>query len=414
VDRGENDDQRMRVHWWLAEAQLALGERRGVEQHLATALALVRERGYTHFLRQRAREAPEPLVHALAHGLEVEACAGALVEAGAPAEGALLELAATAPARPAEAALSVLAECGSTDALGRLRALAAKRRGIASAARAAVAGIESRARSASRQDTSAPTARLGLFGPPHIELGERVLPASAWRSQRAFHVLILLVLTPRGSARDVLLETFWPGRQLAAGRRNFHPTLSYIRSVLPRHNAPPLLRDAEVYRLNPDYPLACDAWEFDAALDSARREAPPARLETLERAIAIADRPALDGVYGAWAESFQRRMRERVESARLQAGELRRAQGDLAGALAHFRCAAELDEFNETTRVRVIECNAALGHRAAALAEYEKLRTDLRRALDVDPLPETEGAVRKALAGRDGRPDHSPQSQVAQ
>jgi len=227
-------------------------------------------------------------------------------------------------------------------------------------------------------------------------------------------VLILLVLTPRGAARDALLETFWPGRQLAAGRRNFHPTLSYIRSVLPRHTAPPLLRDAEVYRLNPDYPLACDAWEFDSALDSARRAELPARLEPLERAIAIADRPALDGVYGAWAESFQRRMRERVEAARLEAGELRRAQGDLAGALAHFHCAAELDEFNETTRVRVIECNAALGHRGAALAEYEKLRTDLRRELDVDPLPETEAAVRNALAGRNGRPVQSPQSQVAQ
>src|SRR5207253_1740105 len=162
---------------------LVLGERRSAEPHLATALMLVRERGYGHFLRMRAREAPAPLIAALALGIEVDSCAAALVEAGARGESALLEVAENSPAA---------------------------------------------------------------------------------RAQRAFHVLILLALRPRGASREELLETFWPGRQLAAGRRNFHPTLSYIRSVLPRHAAPPLLRDAEVYRLNPEYPLACDLWEFEA------------------------------------------------------------------------------------------------------------------------------------------------------
>lgn len=416
VDRGENDDERMRVHWWLAEAMLTLGERRGVDGHLAVSLALVRERGYGYFLRQRAREAPAPLVHALAQGLEVEACASALVEAGAPAEGALLDLAESATTAPAEAALSVLGECGGAIALERLRALASRRRGLAAAARAAIAGIEARERGriATRATTaSVPVPRLVLFGPPRIELGEQVLPASAWRSQRAFHVLILLALSPRGASRDALLEAFWPGRQLAAGRRNFHPTLSYIRSVLPRHTAPPLLRDGEIYRLNPTYPLACDVWEFEAAIETARRAgSAEARSSELERALALADRPALDGVYGGWAEAFQRRLRDRLEAARLQAAELRRARGDLAGALELFRRVAELDEFNESTRVAVIECHAALGHRGAALAEYEKLRADLRRALGVDPLPETEEAVKHALGRSSRRPTETPQTQA--
>jgi DNA-binding SARP family transcriptional activator len=49
----------------------------------------------------------------------------------------------------------------------------------------------------------------------------------------------------------------------------------------------------------------------------------------------------------------------------------------------------------------VIECFIALGNRAAALAEYERLHADLHRALGVDPLPETEEALRKVL-GRTG------------
>jgi DNA-binding SARP family transcriptional activator len=327
-----------------------------------------------------------------------------------------LEVAEKSPTPAAEAALSVLAECAGAGALQRLAAIARRRRALANAARAAHARIESRLRrgaAAAEPGAGATPPRLLLFGPPRIELGDRALPASAWRAQRAFHVLILLALRPRGASRDELLETFWPGRLAAAGRRNFHPTLSYIRSVLPRHSAPPLLRDAEVYRLNPEYPLACDLWEFEAALESARRTSVKRdKLAELERALALAERPALEGLYGDWAEALQHRVRDKVEAARIQAGELRRAGGDVAEALDHLRRAAELDEFNEATRVSVIECHVALGNRGAALAEYERLRTDLRRALGVDPLPETEEAVQKALH-RNG-PTRIPQTQAAQ
>jgi DNA-binding SARP family transcriptional activator len=417
VERGENDDERMRVHWWFAESLLALGERRAAEPHLETALALVRERGYGNFLRLRAREAPAPLLEALARGIEIDTCAAALVDAGAPAEPALLEIAEGSSVAAAEGALSVLSECGGAASLERLAAIARKRRSLASAARAALAQVESRTRRATAAAGAAEAAdgaRLVLFGPPRIELGSRTLPASAWRAQRAFHVLILLALRPRGATRDELLETFWRGRQLAAGKRNFHPTLSYIRSVLPRNAVPPLLRDAELYRLNPEYPLSCDAWEFEAELDAARRAAGEERLAHLERALALAAEEALEGLYGEWAGEFQHRHRDRVVAARLQAGALRRAHGDVAGALDHFRRAAELDEFDESTRVSVIECQVALGNRGAAIAEYQRLRADLKRSLDVEPLPETEQAVQKALGGANAGTARISQPQASQ
>jgi DNA-binding SARP family transcriptional activator/Tfp pilus assembly protein PilF len=417
VERGENDDERMRVHWWLAESLLALGERRAAEPHLETALALVRERGYGNFLRLRAREAPAPLLEALARGIEIDTCAAALVDAGAPAETALLEIAEGSSVAAAEGALSVLSECGGAASLERLAAIARKRRSLASAARAALAQVESRTRrttAAAGAAEAADGARLVLFGPPRIELGSRTLPASAWRAQRAFHVLILLALRPRGATRDELLETFWRGRQLAAGKRNFHPTLSYIRSVLPRNAMPPLLRDAELYRLNPEYPLSCDAWEFEAELDAARRAAGEERLAHLERALVLAAEEALEGLYGEWAGEFQHRHRDRVVAARLQAGALRRAHGDVAGALDHFRRAAELDEFDESTRVSVIECQVALGNRGAAIAEYQRLRADLKRSLDVEPLPETEQAVQKALGGANAGTARISQPQASQ
>ena len=101
-------------------------------------------------------------------------------------------------------------------------------------------------------------------------------------------------------------------------------------------------------------------------------------------------------------------------AARLQAGALRRAHGDVAGALDHFRRAAELDEFDESTRVSVIECQVALGNRGAAIAEYQRLRADLKRSLDVEPLPETEQAVQKALGGANAGAARISQPQASQ
>ena len=399
VDQGENDDERMRVHYWLAEAMLAIGERRGVEAHLQAALRLVREHGYAHFLRQRAREDPAPVREAMARGIEVETCAAALAEAGDAAEEALLALAESAPVAVAEAALGALAESGGEAALARLPAVARRRRSLQAPVRATLRGIAARGRRVAAAGTngSAPP-RLVVFGPPRLELDGRALPPSAWRAQRAFHLLLLLALRPRGATRDELMETFWPGRQAAAGRRNFHPTLSYVRSVLPRGAAPPLLREGEVYRLNPAYAVSCDAWEWESELERARRERGASeRLAALERAVALAERPPLEGVYGAWAEEVQRRWRDRQETTRIEAGRLRQQAGDAERALEHFRRAVELDEFRETTYVSLIECLMALGNRGAALAEYDRLRARLRRELAVDPLPETEEAVRRAL-----------------
>jgi len=90
---------------------------------------------------------------------------------------------------------------------------------------------------------------------------------------------------------------------------------------------------------------------------------------------------------------------------------LRRDGVEVAGqeherALAAFRRAAELDEFRESTRVSVVECLVRLGNRRAAVVEAERLRTLLQRELGVEPLPETERALERAL-GPSERPRKS-------
>ncbi len=401
ADAGENDFQRMRVHYWLGESRHAMGDRRSVDAHLAQALRLVRERGYLYFLRVQAREEPAPLLYALARGIETEVASAALVEAGVAIEDALLQTLAEAPPSAAEAVVALLGEVGGRAAHEAFERLGATRRSLRPALRTARRHIAERlARGAAADEqVEARVPRLVLHGPPHLQVEGRPVPASAWRAQRAFHLLVFLALHPRGAAKDALLEHFWPGRQLAAGRRNFHPTLSYVRGVLGRAKEPAILREGEFYRLNPAFPMACDAWEVDRAIEEARSARDPdARRHALERASALASAPFLEGIYGPWAEDLQARARDRMEKLHLDLGAACAGAGDHEAALAAFRRAAELDEFREATRLAMMEAMVALGQRRAAIAEYDKLKGLLRAELGVEPLPETARAVQRLLA----------------
>ena len=421
ADADENEHRRMRVHYWMGEVFVALGDRRAAEKHLATALGLVRERGYHYFLKSQAREESAPLLHALSCGIETGIVSAALVEAGVAIEEALLGILESASPAVGEAVVTVLGEVGGLAARERLEKQAAKRRTLRPAIRTALRHIAERAArgGAAGADLPAASAQLLLFGPPRLEVDGRPLSSSVWRAQRAFQMLIYLALHPRGAGKDDLLERFWPGRLGAAGRKNFHPTLSYIRGVLPSAGDPPILREAEFYRLNPAYPLSCDAWEFDRALEEARRT-PDAKVRraALQRAAALAAGPFLEGIYGDWADELQGRSRDRVEKCLLDLGALCAEAGDHEEALGYFRRASEIDEYRETTRLRTIECLVRLGNRRAAVAEYSRLESLLRSELGVDPLPETREAL-KSLLGEaapefGGEPPEAPEAKGRQ
>ncbi|HET9328462.1 MAG TPA: BTAD domain-containing putative transcriptional regulator [Candidatus Eisenbacteria bacterium] len=400
VDAGEDDLLRTRVNYWLGEARLALGETQDAERHLERALHLARERGYQHFLSTQAREEPGPLLAALARGIEPDLVAGALVEAGDSVESPLLELLPGASSAVGEAVIAVLAEVGGARAQTALEKLGRARRALQPACRAALRHIGARlSRGVAPGERAESVTRLLVFGRPRLEVDGRAIPAAAWRAQRAFQMLIYLALHPRGASRDDLLESFWPGRQAAAGRRNFHPTLSYVRHVLPK-SATPILHEAGFYRLNPEYPLTCDAWDFERRMAEASAMRGAERRQALESAIELASGAFLDGLYVDWADTMQTRMRDRLEKALTDLGDLRARDGEYESALTAFRRAAELDGFREPTRLAVIECLLRLGNRRAAINEYEKLKETLRAELGVDPMPDTEESVRRLMAGK--------------
>jgi hypothetical protein len=141
ADAGEDDYQRMRVHYWFGEARLAEGETREAESTCRSRCACCASAATCISLRVQVREEPAPLLHALSRGIEVDVSSTALVEAGGAVELPLLRGAEKAQANVGEAIVAVLGEVG-----GRL----SKPGSRASRARAA----RSRPRSAPRCATS--------------------------------------------------------------------------------------------------------------------------------------------------------------------------------------------------------------------------------------------------------------------
>jgi DNA-binding SARP family transcriptional activator len=168
--------------------------------------------------------------------------------------------------------------------------------------------------------------------------------------------------------------------------------------VLPSAGVPPLLRENETYRLNPDYPMSCDAWEVQRAFEQARLATDDAaRRSALEGALTLARQAYLEGCYSDWAADAQSQVRDRLERAHLELGMLLDASGALEDALANYRAAAQFDAYRESTRAAIIDCLVRLGNRRAALVEWDRLKALLRDELGVDPLPETITRVTQAL-----------------
>src|SRR5207249_4794027 len=140
--------------------------------------------------------------------------------------------------------------------------------------------------------------------------------------------------------------------------------------------------------------------DVDQAVEQARHAREPlARRAALERAVALASGRFLEGFYADWADELHVRERDRMEKILLELGTLCASMGDYDAALTHFRRALEHDEFRESSCLAVMECHVRVGNRRAAMVEYDRLRTLLRNELGVEPLPETDEAVRRLLSG---------------
>lgn len=231
-------------------------------------------------------------------------------------------------------------------------------------------------------------------------------PASGFESDKVRALLVYLAAEAgRPHRRDSLAALLWPERPDKAAQLNLNQALANLRRAIgDREAAAPLLtadRGGVQVGLAADYRL--DLAEFHALLDACAAHAhrdPAGCLACAERLEAAAALYAGDFLAGfaprdcapfqEWAALQRERAHRRaVEGLDMLAASYER-RGDRAAALGATRRLVELDPWNEPAHRSLMLLLWRDGQRAAALAQYERLRSTLEVELGADPDEATE------------------------
>ena len=245
---------------------------------------------------------------------------------------------------------------------------------------------------------------IGLVGPDAAGCA-RVLSQS-----KQVAILAYLAARPSGErvSRDRILATFWPESSMTRARGSLRTALHRLRRDL----GPALIvASGERVGIAPEA-LSCDA----SRLLGNWEDASPESLLGLYRG------EFLDGLHLGGAPDFERwvdRMRAALRARVTELAWMLSARAESAGewitAARHARRAADLAVDVEGATQRLIGLLDRAGDRAAAVAAYERLASELEREYGLAPSPETVAliaAVRKRVAV--GRPGSTPSPPAAE
>ncbi len=255
-------------------------------------------------------------------------------------------------------------------------------------------------------------------GPPRLEvraLGPTVLRAAGRildPPRRSRLVLQYLVAhRARPVAREVLLETFWPGSSPAAARNSLNVAVTLLRRALrPAYGEHPVIvfRD-EAYHLDPALEVRLDRDEFDglvrrgAECRRAGDHAEAVRLLSAARALyagpLFADEP-----YEEWIVALRRATEADHLAMLTDLGQSLAAVGAAQEGAEALRAVLAVEPEREDVHRLLMELHAAEGRGYLALRQFEACRDALRRSFGMEPGPETHAAreriLRRGHAGR--------------
>jgi len=379
----------------LGEAEQRLGME-GAMDHLADALAMGREFGYDAFFRDQLRRSFDPFQFMLVHGEGAEYIRDLAIGAGPAMEADMLRLIGDPqlPAASARAVLAMLAEIGGPTSHARLDESAWKEEpGLRTAILEALREIALRHPDIQpRIEAEAGGLHLRTLGRMSVSTPAGEVPRNRWKSQRALSIFVYLALRRgRGITKDRLIELFWPGKTAAAGERNIHPTLTYMRNALKDAVDGPLLNVIDgVYELHPNVSVTVDARRFENAVNEAKTlKAPREKLAALQQALAMYRGDFLADSYEPWVEDLRAGFAGTYENALEQTALLYSELENHEKALDTYQKLLQRNPFREEIHTRLMMCYHYMGDRRSLKQQYQSLRRILREELEVEPLPET-------------------------
>jgi len=242
--------------------------------------------------------------------------------------------------------------------------------------------------------------RIRLLGGFGVDREGQPVDARAWRLRKARTLVKMLALTrDQRLHRDVLLEALWPDRSQLSAVNNLHQALYVARRVLAGDepgNGLLELRDDFVVLLA-DGLVEVDVRTFERLAALGRTSGDLADL----RAAAAAYTGDLlpEDRFEDWAVRPREELRESFADLLVDLADAAAEAGHDVEALDALQRALAIDPLQERAVRSLMRRHAAMGRSSEALAQYERLRVDLRTTYGTDPDPETQRVYRDLLTG---------------
>lgn len=239
------------------------------------------------------------------------------------------------------------------------------------------------------------TLSIHLLGGFRVYIGDRPVPAKAWRLRKAQVLLQMLALAPQHALhREQIMDLLWPDGAPEAAARNLHQVVHAARRALSSTAGPdqaallgnPLVVRQQVVRLQPEGPLWVDALTFEEAALQAFETSDPNSFDT---ALSLYEGPLLPEC--PYDDAFSE-PRRRLADLRLrllqEKAALAKGAGKWAEALAVYRTILDDDPTLESALADLLRVCRFLNARDEAARYFRAYRKQISRELGLDPNPE--------------------------
>ncbi len=243
------------------------------------------------------------------------------------------------------------------------------------------------------------TIRLAFLGTPQLQRDGQPLDLHIAKVQA---LLAYLAVTRRAQSRDQLLGLLWTESHTDAARKNLRNRLWQLRQSLGDEA---ILTDGDTLALSPT--VWSDVAAFVTGIQQQLQHGTP-DAHTLEALLQLWRGPLLDGVvlheapeFELWLATERAQLGQLYLQALTALLSLKRQASDWPGVIEAAQRGLHYDPLHEPLHQQLIVAYTQQGLRAAALRQYEQLKSLLVTELNVAPLPATQ-ALHAALLNQHG------------
>lgn len=241
---------------------------------------------------------------------------------------------------------------------------------------------------------SIPCLRVYLLGAAFVEWRAQPLPIAR---RQARCLLYRLAAQSQPVPREELAFTFWPDEPEAAAHRRLSHLVSHLRQSLP---LPSIIRVTnDLVDLKPQ-----QAWSDAAEFWSICTARHVTDMGPMQQAIELYRGPFMSGCslaacpeFGAWVTT-QRSQYQRLylDTLAFLIG-IAETQAEYTKAIFYARRYLQADECAEDIQRRLMILHLLVGDRPAAMQQFYRCVSVLKRELGVEPLPETRAVYQAIL-----------------